>query len=60
MLRDIGRALKEGHFNEPPPINEIIGPVKDRAEPSGVVVRSGRIAAEWGDIDGSGGMEERS
>ena len=51
MLRDIGRALKEGHFNEPPPINEIIGPVKDRAEPSGVVVRSGRIAAEWGDIE---------
>ena len=51
MLRDIGRALKEGHFNEPPPINEIIGPVKDRAEPSGVVVRAGRIAAEWGDIE---------
>ncbi len=51
MLRDIRRALEEGHFAEPPPINEIIGPVKDRAEPSGVIVRDGHIVAEWGDIE---------
>jgi len=51
MLRDIGRALEEGHFSEPPPINEIIGPVKDRAEPSGVIIRAGYIVAEWGDVE---------
>lgn len=50
MKRDIGQALEEGHFSEPPPINEIIGPVKDRAEPSGVIIRGGRIVAEWGDV----------
>ena len=51
MLRDIGQALEEGHFSEPPPINEIIGPIKDRAEPSGVIVRAGQIVAEWGDVE---------
>jgi CubicO group peptidase (beta-lactamase class C family) len=51
MDRDIGRALEEGHFSEPPPINEVIGPVKDRAGPSGVIIRDGRIAAAWGDVE---------
>ncbi|MEM8970776.1 MAG: serine hydrolase [Pseudomonadota bacterium] len=51
MLRDIGRALEEGHFDEPPPLNEIIGPIKDREEPSGVIVRAGQIVAEWGDVE---------
>lgn len=51
MKRDIRQALEEGHFSEPPPINEIIGPVKDRAEPSGVIIRGGRIVAEWGDVE---------
>ena len=51
MLRDIRRALEEGHFSEPPPINEIVGPVKDRADPSGVIVRAGHIVAEWGDVE---------
>jgi CubicO group peptidase (beta-lactamase class C family) len=49
MNRDIRQALEDGHFAEPPPINEIVGPVKDRAEPGGVIIRAGRIAAEWGD-----------
>ncbi len=51
MNRDIGRALEEGHFFEPPPINETVGPVKDRAEPSGLIVKGGRIVAAWGDIE---------
>ncbi len=51
MLRDIRRALEEGHFDEPPPLNELIGPIKDRAEPSGVIVRAGQIVAEWGDVE---------
>ncbi len=51
MNRDIRQALEDGHFSEPPPINKIVGPVKDRAEPGGVILRGGRIVAEWGDID---------
>lgn len=51
MDRDIGKALAEGHFGEPWSIGKTIGPVKDRAEPSGVVVRSGKIVASWGDVD---------
>jgi CubicO group peptidase (beta-lactamase class C family) len=31
--------------------NELIGPVKDRGEPSGLVVRYGYIAAEWGNTE---------
>lgn len=51
MNRNIRRALEDGHFSEPPPINEIIGPVTDREGPSGVIIRGGRIVAEWGDVD---------
>ncbi|RMG55338.1 MAG: class C beta-lactamase-related serine hydrolase [Acidobacteria bacterium] len=33
------------------PLNDIIGPVKDRGEPNGLVVRHGYIVAEWGDTE---------
>jgi CubicO group peptidase (beta-lactamase class C family) len=36
-------------FGEEPPWNEALGPVRDRGGPNGVVVRGGRIVAEWGD-----------
>ena len=51
MDRNIRKALEDGHFAEPWPVCKIIGPVKDRAEPSGLIVRGGRIVAEWGDIE---------
>ena len=51
MNRDIRQALEDGHFSEPPPINKIVGPVKDRTEPGGVILRGGRIVAEWGDVE---------
>ncbi|MEM7524458.1 MAG: serine hydrolase [Pseudomonadota bacterium] len=51
MNRDIGAALADGHFGEPWPICETIGPVRDRAGPSGVILRRGRIVAEWGDVE---------
>jgi CubicO group peptidase (beta-lactamase class C family) len=38
-------------MKEPPPWNKIIGPVRDRGGPSGVILRGGRIVAEWGDIE---------
>ena len=32
-----------------PPDSELLGPVRPRADPSGLVMRRGYIAAEWGD-----------
>ncbi|HTV89344.1 MAG TPA: serine hydrolase [Stellaceae bacterium] len=36
-------------FGEEPPWNEALGPVRPRGGPNGLVVRRGRIVAEWGD-----------
>lgn len=36
-------------MKEPPPWNAIIGPVRDRGGPAGMILRGGRIVAEWGD-----------
>src|SRR3546814_6978719 len=35
--------------NEPLPWGEVLGPTKPRGKPNGVILRGGRIAAEWGD-----------
>ncbi|WP_146343925.1 serine hydrolase domain-containing protein [Phaeobacter marinintestinus] len=51
MDRDIGAALREGHFEEPWPIGQTIGPVKSREGPNGVILRGGRIVTTWGDVD---------
>jgi len=48
--RDISNVLGKGHF-EPPPWNEIIGHVRPRGGPAGLIVRGGEIVAEWGDAD---------
>jgi CubicO group peptidase (beta-lactamase class C family) len=37
------------YFPEPAPWSEPIGPVRPRGGPSGLVVRRGRLVAEWGD-----------
>jgi CubicO group peptidase (beta-lactamase class C family) len=37
--------------NDKPPYDRKIGPMKPRGVPSGVVLKYGYIAAEWGDID---------
>ena len=50
MNRDIGQALADGHFGEPWPIGAVIGLVRDRADPSGVILRHGKIVATWGDV----------
>lgn len=46
--RDIETPLLR-QMAEPPPYNEIIGPLKEREGTNGLIVRSGRIVAEWGD-----------
>ncbi|NCF29878.1 MAG: serine hydrolase [Gammaproteobacteria bacterium] len=47
---DLSRGLNsETASNEPPPWNKVLGPTKDRGGPNGVLLRSGKIAARWGD-----------
>ena len=46
--RDVRAQLEAGNF-EPPPDNEIIGPVAPRGPPNGLLLRHGQLAARWGD-----------
>jgi CubicO group peptidase (beta-lactamase class C family) len=46
--RDIEALLNSGFF-ETPPDNEIIGPVRPRGAPNGVILRHGKLVASWGD-----------
>ena len=45
--RDL-RAHIEAGFFEPPPHNEILGPIRSRGPANGLVVRDGAIVASWG------------
>lgn len=36
-------------WNESGPWSEVVGPVRERGGPAGLVLRNGRIVAEWGD-----------
>lgn len=36
-------------FDETPPLNEVLGPVRPRGGPNGLVLKGGHIVAEWGD-----------
>lgn len=51
MDRDIGKALAGGHFSEPLPDGEIIGPTRPRGDPSGMILRGGRVVSQWGPVD---------
>lgn len=51
MDRDIAAALEGGHFSEPMPDGEIIGPTRPRGDASGMILRGGRLAAQWGPVD---------
>ena len=47
---DLSKGLNSGTAsNEPPPWNKVLGPTKDRGGPNGLILRGGRVAAEWGD-----------
>src|ERR1700676_3475737 len=45
---DLRGPLEGGDF-EPAPFNEILGPIRPRGEPNGLVLRSGFKAVSWGD-----------
>jgi CubicO group peptidase (beta-lactamase class C family) len=46
--RDLRAHLESGFF-EPPPFNEILGPIRTRGEPNGLILRGGKLLASWGD-----------
>jgi len=46
--RDLA-AVIAGNYFEPPPWNEVIGPVRPRGAPNGLITRQGRLVARWGD-----------
>ncbi len=46
--RDLRAQIEAGSF-EPPPDNEIIGPVAPRGGPNGLLLRHGKLVASWGD-----------
>jgi CubicO group peptidase (beta-lactamase class C family) len=47
---DLRRHLEDGFF-EPAPFNEILGPIRPRGEPNGLVMRSGSKVVSWGDTE---------
>ena len=46
--RDLRAHLEAGFF-EPPPFNEILGPIRERGAPNGLILRHGNVVASWGD-----------
>ena len=48
--RDLQLHLDSGFF-EPPPLNEVLGPLRPRGEPNGLVIRSGYKVASWGETN---------
>ncbi|HEY7581274.1 MAG TPA: serine hydrolase [Acetobacteraceae bacterium] len=46
--RDLGAHLEAGFF-EPAPHNEILGPIRPRGGPNGLILRGGSVLARWGD-----------
>jgi CubicO group peptidase (beta-lactamase class C family) len=45
---DLKRHLEGGYF-EAAPFNEILGPIRPRGDPNGLVLRSGSKVVSWGD-----------
>ena len=48
MAPGSARAYRGGLF-EPPPHNEILGPIRPRGGPNGLILRGGAVVARWGD-----------
>ena len=48
MGRDVA-SMMASSMSESPAYGGVLGPTKERGGPNGLVIRGGRIAAEWGD-----------
>lgn len=49
MYLDNGEYVGTSYVQEKPPYNEVIGKVRPRGKLNGLILRGGRIVAEWGD-----------
>ncbi|MBK5926998.1 serine hydrolase domain-containing protein [Rhodobaculum claviforme] len=50
MYMPDGAYVGTACIDEKPPHNTVIGPVRPRGGPAGMILRGGRIVAQWGDI----------
>lgn len=46
--RDLRQAILKGFQREP--YHQILGPTKKRGGPAGLILRNGRVVAQWGDV----------
>ena len=44
-----GRYVGNVEWNETGPWSEVVGPVRERGGPAGLILKAGRVAAAWGD-----------
>src|SRR6185437_9604351 len=44
-----GRFLGNAYVEDKPPYDQVLGPVRPRGGVNGMILRHGRIVAEWGD-----------
>ena len=51
MYLETGEYIGTADMGEAPPWNDVLGEVRPRGGAGGLVIRSGRIAAEWGDTN---------
>jgi CubicO group peptidase (beta-lactamase class C family) len=49
MYLDSGEYVGTAYVQEKPPYNTVIGEVRERGGVNGLILRSGRVVAEWGD-----------
>src|SRR5437016_4161924 len=47
--RDLAKHLTAGQVIQDMPDRELVGPTKVRGAPNGLLLRGGRLVAEWGD-----------
>jgi CubicO group peptidase (beta-lactamase class C family) len=47
--RDLRAHLESGYF-EPPPYNAVLGPIRERGGPNGLILRHGQVVASWGNV----------
>ncbi|MCC5979975.1 MAG: serine hydrolase [Salinarimonas sp.] len=50
MYHPNGEYVGTAYIDEKPPYNTVIGPVKERGPPAGMVLKGGRIVQQWGDV----------
>ena len=50
MYMPSGEYVGTAYIDEKPPHNTVIGPIKERGGPAGMILRGGRIVTRWGDI----------